>query len=375
MIGLKPEDVHSIWVRGPGAYGRNDADDTAAECAIIAKATGRPVRLQQMRHDATAWDPKAPAGVHSVRAAFDSERNLLAYEFQAKGFSTVDVSANGSSPPDLLVGQVLGASTAKRHYEFNVPADSYKFPNKHMVWRTIAPLLDRASPLRTSHMRDTGGPQLHFACECFVDEMAAHTGTDPVAFRLKYLAKEREKAAIQAVVERAVWEPRIRARKLKTANGMLAGQGIAYTFRGGTYVAMIADIELNPATGHIWARKLTVAHDCGLIVNPGELRRVVEAGVMQASSRALREEVLFDKTKVLSVDWLTYPIVEIQDAPETIDIILIDRPTVASSGAGEPSSRPVAAAIANAVYDATGARLRRAPFTPERVKAAISALG
>jgi CO/xanthine dehydrogenase Mo-binding subunit len=374
MIGLKPEDVHAIWVRGPGAYGRNDADDTAAECAIIAKATGRPVRLQQMRHDATAWDPKAPAGVHSVRAAFDGAGNLTAYEFQAKGFSTVDVSANGSSPPDLLVGQVFGASTAKRKYEFNVPADSYQFPNKHMVWRTIAPLLDRASPLRTSHLRDTGGPQLHFAGECFVDEMAVHTGTDPVAFRLKYLAKDREKAVIHAVVEKAGWEPRTSARKLKTAAGIWTGQGIAYTFRGGTYVAMIADVEVDPAAGRVWARKLTVAHDCGLIVNPGELRRVIEAGVVQASSRAMREEVLFDKAKVLSVDWATYPIAEMADAPGSIEIVLIERPNVASSGAGEPIARPVAAAIANAVYDATGARLRRAPFTPERVKAAIDAL-
>jgi CO/xanthine dehydrogenase Mo-binding subunit len=372
MIGLKPEDVHAIWIRGPGAYGRNDADDTAAECAIIAKATGRPVRLQQMRHDATGWDPKAPAGVHSVRAAFDSERNLLAYEFQAKGFSTADVSPNGSSPPDLLVGQLFGASTAKRKYEFNVPADSYQFPNKQMIWRTVAPLLDRVSPLRTSHLRDTGGPQLHFASESFVDEMAVHAGADPVAFRLKYLSKDREKAPIQAVVEKAGWQPRTEARKLKTADGMLAGQGMAYAFRGGTYVAMIADIEVNPATGRIWARKLTVAHDCGLIVNPGELRRVIEAGVMQASSRALREEVLFDKAKVLSVDWASYPIAEMADAPEAIDVVLIDRPNVASSGAGEPSARPVAAAIANAFYDATGLRLRRAPFTPERIKAALA---
>ncbi len=375
MTGLKPEDVHAVWVRGPGAYGRNDADDTAAEAAVISKAVGRPVRLQQMRHDATGWDPKAPAGVHSVRAAFDADKNLVAYEFQAKGFSTSDVSPNGSTPADLLVGQVLGASLAKRKYEFNVPADSYQFPNKQMTWRTIAPMLERASPLRTSHLRDTGGPQLHFASECFVDEMAVYTGMDPVAFRLKYISKDREKAAIQAVVEKASWEPRTSARKQKTVDGLLSGQGIAYAFRGGTIVAMIADIEINPSTGRIWARKITVAHDCGLIVNPQQLRLVIEAGLVQACSRALREEVLFDKAKVLSIDWSSYPILEMEDAPGAIDIVLINRPNVASSGAGEPMARPVAAAIANAVYDATGERLRRAPFTPARVKAAVSALG
>jgi nicotinate dehydrogenase subunit B len=205
--------------------------------------------------------------------------------------------------------------------------------------------------------------------------MAAYAGVDPVAFRLKYISKEREKAAVQAVVEKAGWEPRTEARKLMTANGMLAGQGIAYAFRGGTIVAMIADIEINPSTGRIWTRKITVAHDCGLIINPDQLRLVIEAGVVQACSRAMQEEVLFDKAKVLSVDWATYPIVEMPDAPGGIDIILIDRPNVASSGAGEPMARPVAAAIANAVYDATGARLRRVPFTPERVKAALSTLG
>src|SRR5205823_13624872 len=124
MRGLKLENVRAVWVRGPGAYGRNDADDTAAEAALIAKATGRPVRLQGMRKDGIAWDPKAPAGVHAVRAAFDREGNVLGYEFQAKAFSTVDVNSKGSEPKDLWVGQLLGASNADREYVFGVPADS-----------------------------------------------------------------------------------------------------------------------------------------------------------------------------------------------------------------------------------------------------------
>jgi CO/xanthine dehydrogenase Mo-binding subunit len=369
-LGLKIEDVRAIWTRGPGAYGRNDADDTAAEAAVIAKTTGRPVRLQGMRHDGIAWDPKAPAGVHSARAGFDRDGNVLAYEFRAKAFSTVDVYSNGSKPKDLWVDQLLGESNAGREYTFNVPADSYQFPSMQTSWQTIAPLLERASPLRTSHMRDTAGPQLHFASESFIDEMAFAAQSDPLAFRLKYLTKERDKAALSAVAERAGWEPRDRPRKRKLADGRHVGQGIAYAQRSGTVVAIVADIEVDPASGRIWARKFTVAHDCGLIINPGELKRVIEGNIVQATSRTLYEEVRFDRTKVLSVDWATYPIVEMADAPEAIDIVLIDRPEIAPSGAGEPGSRPVAAAIANALYDATGARLRRVPFTPARVKAA-----
>jgi nicotinate dehydrogenase subunit B len=370
-LGLKIENVRAIWMRGPGAYGRNDADDTAAEAAVIARATGAPIRLQGMRADGTAWDPKAPAGVHTVRAAFDRDANVIGYEFRAKGFSTVDVNSNGGKPKDLWVGQVLGAANADREYVLGVPADSYAFPNKQMAWRTIAPLLDLASPLRTSHMRDTSGPQLHFASESFVDEMAFHVGIDPVAFRLKYLAKDRDHAAVRAAAEKASWEPRTKPRRIRTAAGMLRGQGIAYAQRGGTVVAVVAEIEVDPASGRISPKKFTVAHDCGLIINPGELRRVIEGNIVQATSRTLYEEVRFDRAEVLSVDWASYPIGEIADAPETIEIVLIDRPEMAPSGAGEPGSRPVPAAIANAFYDATGVRLRRVPLTPARVKAAL----
>jgi nicotinate dehydrogenase subunit B len=371
-LELKSDDVHAIWVRGPGAYGRNDADDAAAVAAVLAKATGRPIRFQGMREDGTGWDPKSPAGVHSARAAFDKDGNVLAYEFVAKGLSSVDVNSNGGKPGDLLIGQELGAANESRKYTFGVPSDSYKFPLKQTAWSAIRPLLDLASPLRTSHMRDTTGVQLHFSGESFADEMAYAAGMDPVAFRLKYISKPREKAAVEAVAHKASWQPRTAPRKIKTPNGHYTGQGMAYSFRGGTIVALVVDIEVDPATGRIWPRRYTVAHDCGLIVNPGELRRVIEAGLVQATSRALFEEVLFDEKNVRSVDWATYPVVEMPDAPEAIDIVLIDRPEVEPSGAGEACCRPVSGALANALFDATGVRLRRAPLTAARVKAALT---
>ena len=151
----------------------------------------------------------------------------------------------------------------------------------------------------------------------------------------------------------------------------MSGRGFSYTERNGTIVAMVAEVEVERRTGRVWARRFTVAHDCGLIINPKALELTIEGNVVQAISRTVFEEVQFDRDRVLSVDWASYPILEMQDAPERIDIVLIDRPDVAASGAGEPSTRTVPAAIANAIYDATGVRIRRVPITPERIKAAL----
>jgi nicotinate dehydrogenase subunit B len=375
MAGIPVENVHAIWVPGPGSYGRNDAGDAAGEAAVIAKATGRPVRVQGMRNEGTGWDPKAPASVSFARAALDKDGNIVAYDFMTKGFSRLDVSSHESDPQDLWVGQVLGADNSKREYVFNVPSESYKFASKRMGWQTVAPLLAQASPLRTSHMRDPLGPQLHFASESFMDEMAHAAGADPVAFRLKHLSKDRDKAAVQAAAEKAGWKPHNQPQRMKGPGGTLAGQGIAYAQRSGTVVAIVAEIEVDPATGRIWGRKFTVAHDCGLIVNPGTLHNVIEGNVTQAMSRSVYEEVTFDRGNVSSIDWATYPIGEMPDTPGAVDIVLINRPEVAPSGAGEATSRPMAGAIANAFFDATGVRIRRAPLTPERVKAALSHVG
>ena len=375
MVGLPVEKVHAVWVPGPGSYGRNDAGDAAAEAAVISKAIGKPVRLQGMRHEGTGWDPKPTPSVHTARAAFDKDGNVTAYQFMSKGFSRVDVNSNEGTPDDLWVGQVLGATNSKRQYVWAVPANTYEFANTAIGWQTIAPLLERASPLRTSHMRDPLGPQTQFASESFTDEMAIAAGMDPLAFRLKYATDPRDKAALQAAAEKAGWKPHNKPQKMKGPNGTLVGQGIAYAQRNGAVVAVVAEIEVDPATGRIWARKMTVAHDCGLIINPGELHRVIEGNIVQATSRGIYEEVMFDRNNVTSVDWATYPIAETPDAPGEIQIVLINRPDVPSAGAGESSTKPTPGALANAFFDATGVRIRRAPLTPERVKAALSNIG
>ena len=370
MLGLPADKVVCVSTIGPGSYGRNDSGDVVMDAAVLSRAVGKPVRVQSMRHEGHGWDPKGPAGVHTSSAALDAEGNVTAWKFVSKVFSKRDCLNNEGDPSSTLAGQLLG-SPLKPEILFGPPDESYGFQNFSKLSNIVAPLLDRASPLRTAHLRDPGGPQVHFAVESFMDELAYSLGMDPLAFRLKYVTHARDIAVIKAATEKAGWEKRTSARK-QSRGDVLLGQGLSYAVRAGTRVAMVADVEVHRSSGRVWVRKWTIAHDCGLIVNPDLVRLTVEANVTQSTSRALMEEVTFDDKNVTSVDWIGYPILEMKDAPKEIDVILIDRPDVQPSGAGEAASRPTAAAIANAIFDATGVRLRRAPLTPERVKAAMA---
>ena len=369
-LGIPKEKVRSIWVVGPGSYGRSDADDAAMDAAVLAKATGKPVRVQYTREQATGWDPKGPASIHRARAAIDASGNVIAYEFTSKGFSRIDVNTNGGAPWDTLAGQVRDVAL-KSGDGFGVPAESYEFANKRLAWETIAPLLDRASPLRSAHLRDPVGPQIHFASESFMDELAAALNLDAVEFRLRHMKEPRDIAVIKAASEKAGWQTRPSPRRDQTGN-KVSGRGIAYAQRNGTRVAAVAEVEIDRSSGKIWARKFTVAHDCGQIINPNGLRHTIEGNIVQGVSRTLWEEVKFDSKNVTSVDWMTYPILDITETPESIDVVLINHPELAPTGAGEPSIRPVAAAIANAIFDATGVRMRRVPFSPDHVKQSLS---
>jgi CO/xanthine dehydrogenase Mo-binding subunit len=370
-LNMPPEKVRAIWVVGPGSYGRSDADDAAMDAAVLARATGRPVRVQYSRTEGTAWDPKGPASIHRARAAIDASGKVVAYEFVSKGFSRIDVQTNGSRPEDTLAGHSRGVPL-KVNDNFGVPAESYVFDNKRTAWETIGPLVERYSPLRTAHLRDPVGPQIHFASESFMDEVAHALGIDPVELRLRHLKDPRDIAVVKAAAEKAGWQPRSGPRRDQTGN-TATGRGIAYSQRNGSTVAIVAEVDIDRSTGRIWARKFTVAHDCGQIINPDGLRHTIEGNIVQGISRTLWEEVQFDRKSVTSVDWMTYPILDITETPQAIDCVLINRPEVAPTGAGEPSIRPVSAAIANAIFDATGVRLRRVPFSPDRVKAAFAA--
>src|SRR5690349_18399209 len=359
LLDLPMDKVRAIWIAGPGSYGRNDAGDAAMDAAFLAKATGKPVRVQGMRADGTAWDPKGPACVHRARAAIDGSGKVVAYEFISKGFSRQHIATNESQPADSLIGQAMGVPP-KPNQIFGTPEESYAFDNKLLGWETIPQFVEHCSPLRTSHLRDPVGPEIHFGSEQFIDEVAGAAGDDPVAFRLKYLANPRHQAVVKAVAEKSGWA------------SLGKGKGIAFADRNGTAVAVVAQVEVDRASGRVWARRFWVAHDCGLIINPEILRTTIEGNVVQGLSRTLFEEVKFDRDSVTSVDWASYPILEVADAPESIDVTLIDRPEVAPSGAGEPTIRVIPAAVANAFFDATGVRLRRVPLSPERVKAALA---
>jgi nicotinate dehydrogenase subunit B len=369
-LDMPMEKVRAIWVVGPGSYGRSDADDAAMDAAVLAKAVGRPVRVQYTREQATGWDPKGPASIHRARAAIDASGNVIAYEFTSKGFSRIDVNTNGGAPWDTLAGQLRDVPL-KSGDGFGVPAESYEFVHKRMAWETIAPLLDRGSPLRSAHLRDPVGPQVHFASESFMDELAAALHLDPVEFRLRHVKDPRDIAVIKAAAEKAGWQSRPSPRRDQTGS-KVSGRGIAYSQRNGTRCAIVAEVDIDRATGRIWARKFTVAHDCGQIINPDGLKHTIEGNIVQGVSRTLWEEVKFDNKNVTSIDWMTYPILDITETPETIDVVPINHPELPPTGAGEPSIRPVAAAIANAIFDATGVRIRRVPFSPDRVKQSLS---
>jgi nicotinate dehydrogenase subunit B len=370
MLKLPVDKVRCVSSTGPGSYGRNDAGDATMDAAVLSKAVGKPVRVQGMRYEGMGWDPKAPASVHVARAAVDKDGKVTAWSFESKGFSKRDLFTNEGDPAHTLAGQLMGVPL-KHTAIFGPPGEGYAFEARHKASETIAPLLDRASPLRTSHMRDPAGPQITFAVESFMDEVALATATDPVAFRLRYLKEPRDIAVIKAAAEKAGWQPHIGARK-QAKGDVFTGQGIAYATRGGTRVAVIAEVDVNRTTGKIWARRFVVAHDCGQIIAPDLLRLTIEGNIVQATSRALWEEVMFDDKSVTSVDWQTYPILDMTEAPETVEIVLIDNPNRAPSGAGEGATRPTAAALANAIFDATGIRLRQAPLTPDRLKAGMA---
>ncbi len=369
LLGL--EHVRAIWMPGPGSYGRSDAGDGAMDAAVLSKAVGAPVRLQWMRNEGHAWDPKSPASVISCRAGLNANGEVFAYHHHIKGFSRSDLNSRENHPSEVLAGHLLGHSSTPR-WNMRTPDDSYKFRHKRYSWDALPPLRAQASPLRTAHFRDPYGAEVHFASESFVDEMAMASGTDPIEFRLEHVTDPRDAAVLEAVREISAWQPRRSARKQRETNGNYVGTGIAYARRNGAVNAVVAEVEVNANSGHIWIRRMWVGADYGLIVNPFTLDRTIEGNLLQAASRTLYEEVRFNRSMVESEDWLSYPILDATDAPEEIEIAHINRPDIGPRGAGEPTTRVAPPAIANAFFDATGVRLRRVPLTPERVKAALS---
>src|SRR5579871_4649567 len=361
--------VRVIWVQDAGSYGRAGHEDTAADAVLLSREIGKPVRVQWMRQDMTTWGPKGPATVFDMTAGLGSDGLIHALDFGTRTFSGGELYFQANSAGNLLAGQLTGIPNTNGVDEFvqwGAVTPPYRIPNLRSVSHIIPPFLAAGSPLRTTHLRDPNGPSATFAAESFVDEAAHAAGVDPLEYRLRSLDDARAKAVLTAAGEHAKWE-----RRVGTSPKFASGRGVSLALRNGTYVATVAEVDVDRATGKVRVKRLVCAHDCGLIVNPSALRSTISANLVQATGRALKEEVRFDKTRVTSADWTSYPVVRASDVP-AVEIVLINRPDVASSGAGEPSSRGVAAAINNAVFDAIGVRIRTAPLTPERVKAALA---
>jgi nicotinate dehydrogenase subunit B len=387
FLGMPHEQVRVVWMEGPQGYGRTAADDAGCEAAYLAKELGRPVRIQWMRNEETAWDTKAPAFAVKVKGGLDAAGNLIALDYDARA---ADYNHVGYNEPDtVLIAQLMGIRRAQPAAGSSAtPSEMYAIPHRRMVGQVVSLPMVWETPLRTGNLRDPNGPQSTFASESFIDELAAAAKADPMEFRMKLLTgstaedsgfkRARSIACLKAAADAYGWDRRPSPKPRGTGE-ILTGRGVAYSFRGQTVVAEIAEVEVNRRTGHVWVKRLVCAHDCGLVVNPESLRHTVECAMLHSISRTLHEEVQFDREKVTSVDWNSHPTLTHADAPEQITVVLVNgdpnpkRPDLPPYGAGEAACKPMLAAVANAIYDATGVRLRRIPFRAPRVLAALKA--
>ncbi len=375
LLGVPLEKVRVIWLADAGSYGRPGLEDVAADAILLSKTVGKPVRVQWMRADMTAWGTKAPAVVFDLSAALDAQGQVTGLEFVSRAYSGQEIAAQPNSAGNYLASQLIGIPNTTGTDEFvqwGAQAPPYVFSNLHAVAHILKGFSDAASPLRTSHMRDPQGPATTFAVESFMDELAAAAGADPIEFRLRYLDSPRAKAVLAAAAEKAGWDRRPSPQRHVVAGDIVTGRGISLGARNETYVGTIAEVEVNRRTGAVKVTRLVCAHDCGLIINPTALEGTIAANLIQSMSRCMMEEVRFDRSQVTTVDWKTYPVARASNIPPKVEIVLLNHQELPPGGAGEPSSRPTAAAIANAIFDASGARVRRMPLTSERVKAVLA---
>jgi CO/xanthine dehydrogenase Mo-binding subunit len=367
MLNIPSKNVHLLYREGSGSYGRLESDDVAEDAVLLSRAVGKPVRVQWMREDEHAWDPKGPAQLTTIRAGVDAQGQVTAWDFMDRSLPWSESEAN-----PLLASTQIGLKPSGPGFLNGAGGGGqiYTFENQKVLAANIPWVQHGQWPLRTSNLRAPGDLARVFASECTIDEIAADQHVDPVQFRLRYLTSDQRISNIlMATAKQAGWTDR--AAPAPTSTGTKAlGRGVAVANRANTMIAAIAEIEVDKSTGDVTVKKITLGHDCGLIVNPDGLRNQIEGNVLQAVSRALLEEVKFDSTGQKNLDWDSYPVIRFEQVPE-VDIVLIDQKNMQPLGGGEPSIVPVTAAIANAIFDATGVRLRRAPFTPQRVLSAM----
>jgi nicotinate dehydrogenase subunit B len=362
ILGLPPANVRVIYLDGAGCYGMNGHDDASADAAMISKAIGKPVRVQWSREDEHGWDPKGPPQLLSLEGALGPDGKIAAWRTE---MWLPKATANLPNIPLLGpaaagIDQPQGISTGLISQNAGPP---YAVPNIEVLVHWL-----KDSPLRPSNIRAPGKIANTFAVESFFDDLAAAAKRDPLELRLEGLSDPRGIEVLRRTAALIGWEKRTSP---KPGGGL--GRGIAYVHYkfNETYVGMAMEAEVDRDTGAVRVHRIACAHDCGQIINPDGVKAQIEGNILQTLSRTLYEEVIFDRGRVTSVDWSSYPILTMPEVPEIL-IDLIDRPNDPPLGAGEAACTPVPAALANAIFDATGARLRTVPFTPQRVKTAIA---
>lgn len=366
ILGLPKDKVRLIYLDGAGCYGRNGHEDCSADAAMVSQLAGAPVRVQWMRADEHGWDPKSPPTLVDLEAGLDDKNTPLAW--RSEFFLA---NSHGAMTDFPLLAAVLTGHKRTAYYTGNIAKNSdiqYTFPN---IKTEVHRLNDTA--FRTSHLRTPGRMQNNFANEAFFDELAAAAGADPLQWRMKYLQDPRSLAVLEDVAKMAKWQTR--PSPARTASGkdeIATGRGIAFVRynNDSTYVALVAQVEVNRKDGDIRVTDIWCSHDCGQVINPDGTINQIEGGLVQTVSRTLMETIHFDRKRITSVDWGSYPILRFPEVPN-IRVSLIDRPEQAVWGAGEMAPTVVPAAISNAVFDAIGVRLRSVPFLPEKVLAGL----
>ncbi|MDE3154435.1 MAG: xanthine dehydrogenase family protein molybdopterin-binding subunit [Acidobacteriota bacterium] len=391
LLGMAVDDVHVIFKQGAGCYGLNGADTVSYDAALLSQAVGRPVRIQLTRKDEMVWENFGYAYVLDQRVGVDAGGTIVAWDCETwsptrgnrpgygrpgnvitgflAGFEPEPFDARAATPPTRF----RNGANAAPSYVAGCAGGTCDGAGTVRSERVLAHQV--ASPFFTGPLRSPSRLQNTFAHESMMDEVAAHLKADPVAFRLKHLSDPRLADVVKAAARRAGWDARPSPRPGNPRTGVVHGRGIACVAYEGDngYSALVAEVEVDQDTGRITVTRFVAGQDCGPISNPDGMRNQIEGGALQGMSRVLGEAVTWDEEKVTSLDWRSYHSLPVGIRVPVFESELLNRTDVPATGAGETVITIAAAAIGNAVFDATGARLREAPFTPERVRAALAA--
>jgi CO/xanthine dehydrogenase Mo-binding subunit len=390
VLGLRPENIRVVFKQGPGCYGINGADTVAYDAAILSQAVMKPVRVQLSRADEMAWENYGVAYVSEERAVVDQDGTIVAWDYEA-WTPTRGGRPGAGTPGNLVTGSLAGFEPAAFQPRSPAPPPTaFANGNNSVPSYVTGTVNGRAggtgriasqrvvihgvrSPFFTGPLRSPDRLQNTFAHESFIDEIASSRRVDPVEYRLKHLSDPRLLAVVNAAAKAGNWQSRPSPRGSTRRTGIASGRGISCVLYEGNngYCALVAEVDVNQDSGAVIVRRLVIANDSGPISNPDGLRNQLEGGAIQGISRTLLEEVTWDDRRVTSVDWRTYRPIYLSDEMPAIETVLINRPDMPAAGAGETAVTVVAGAIGNAIFDATGVRLRQVPFTPERVKAAL----